>query len=76
MRLGPAGAALVAAALSVTVAACSGGGQAGQAGSSPVASPGSGPFWVQVTCHDRSSDAGRLQRAINGSSRKSYASPP
>jgi len=72
MRLGPARAALVAAALSVAVAACSGGGQAGQAGhagSSPVASPGSGPFWVQVTCHDRSSDAGRLQRAISDSSR-------
>ena len=65
MRLGPAGAALGAAALSVAVAACSAG---GQAGTSPVANPGSGPFWVQVTCHDSSSDSGRLQQAINDSS--------
>ena len=34
-----------------------------------VASPGSGPFLVRVTCHDDSSDASRLQRAINASSR-------
>jgi Right handed beta helix region len=65
MRFGPVRAALAAVALSVAVAACSGG---SQAGTTPVANPGSGPFWVQVTCHDNSSDSGRLQRAINDSS--------
>jgi parallel beta helix pectate lyase-like protein len=60
-------------ALSVMVAGCSSSDRASTQSDWPsvdsVASPGSGPFLVRVTCHDDPSDASRLQRAIDASSR-------
>jgi hypothetical protein len=60
-------------ALSVMAAGCSGSDQSSmdndRSSMDLVASPGSGPFLVRVTCHDDSSDANRLQQAINASSR-------
>lgn len=73
LRAGLVKAMFAVIALSIMIAGCTGSDRSSvnsdRSSMDLVDSPGSGPFLVRVTCHDDPSDASRLQRAINASSR-------